>query len=158
MASANNRQWAYRITLSYEGKTVKLEAVTRLEMIALPSIHTEGAEKESGSWVTLEDRQGRALYRRPMGNPFGGTREMLGGVGREFSQVKVASTKGTIELLLPDIPGAASAVIYASETEGVHALGPAQPVAKVSMERVAALAERQARRRAGKEGENDGRK
>jgi hypothetical protein len=158
MANTNNRQWAYRLTLSYDGKTVKLESATRLEMIALPSIHTEGAEKESGSWVTLEDRQGRALYRRPMGNPFGGTREMLGGSDREFSQVKVASTKGIIELLLPDVPGAASAVIYASETEGDRAHGPAQPVAKVSLNEVLSLAERQARRRARKGGDNDGRR
>jgi hypothetical protein len=158
MANANDRQWAYRITLSYEGKTVKLEAATRLEMIALPSIHTEGAEKESGSWVTLEDRQGHALYRRPIGNPFGGTREMLGGADREFSQVKVTSSEGTIELLLPDMPGAVSAVIYASETEGANAYGPAQPVAKASMDQVASLAKRQMRRRAGKEGETDGSK
>ncbi len=158
MATANSRQWAYRITLSYVGKTVKLESATRLEMIALPSIHTEGAEKESGSWVTLEDQQGRPLYRRPMSNPFSGTREMLGGADREFSQVKVASTKGVIELLVPDLPGAASAVIYASDTEGARAHGPAQPVTKVSMDQVASLAERQARRRARKEQNEDGRK
>jgi hypothetical protein len=158
MATANSRQWAYRIILSYVGKTVKLESATRLEMIALPSIHTEGAEKESGSWVTLEDRQGRALYRRPMGNPFSGTREMLGGADREFSQVKVASTKGIIELLLPDVPGAALAVIYVSETEGARAHGPAQPVTKVSMDQVVSLAKRKARRRAGKGRDNDGRR
>ena len=76
---------------------------------------------------------------------------MLGGGEREFTRVKVAAAMGTIELLLPDMPGVASAVIYASETEGPRAHGPAQPVTKVSMNQVASLAKR-------KGGSNDGRR
>ena len=143
MASLNLRHWAYRINLSYEGRAVKLQSARRLEMITPPSIHIDGAEKESGSWFTLINRQGRVLYRRPMGNPFGGTREMLGAIDQEFGQVNVTSTSGIIELLVPDLPEAVSLMIHASETAGEHAHGAARPVAQVSMTEVAALAKRQ---------------
>jgi hypothetical protein len=139
---ANTSRWSYRVKFSFKGRDVRLESAVKLEMLAPPSLHLEGAEKESGSWFVIEDANGRPLYRRHMGNPFSGEREVLG-ADREFGRVKVPATEGTIVLLIPDLPGAQALAIHASETEGERAHQAAARVATVSLQEVAALAARQ---------------
>src|SRR5580765_5933958 len=141
METPTSPRWAYRIRLSYRGRVVKLQSAIRLEMIAPPSIHTAGADQEAGAWFTLKDSEGRALYRRPMGNPFGGMRCALG-AEREFAPISYTSSEGTIEILIPELPAADSLTLYASETEGPKAYGRAQSVTTLSLAKIAALAKR----------------
>jgi hypothetical protein len=145
MATPSNRTWAYRITLSYHEKDVTLQSATRIEMIVPPSIHFEGSEKEAGAWFTVDDARGRPLYRRPMGNPFGGVRTMLGGE-REFTHVEHSQAEGLIELLAPDLPAAASLTIHASEMENSRAKSPAAAVKQIRWKDITGLAERKGAR------------
>ncbi len=132
-------QSALRVTLSVKDRTFQIESVTRVRKVAPPSAPVEGAEQQYGTWFTVEDGNGRILYRRLMDNFLVEGIEVFTGDKREFDRVQAPGVTRVLSLLVPDIPGAATLAVHASDTEKGRAYA-AKPVFKAELRQLAEMA------------------
>jgi hypothetical protein len=132
---------AFRIILSFNGDDFKLDSATRIEKVlpaSAPPPDPQG-EGESGSWFTVEDKQGRTLYRRPLNNLFEEP-ETDADDQRGLSRAGKAPTTGVISLLVPELPGAHTFSIHSSHSAGKRGFGAARPLMKLPLRELAAMA------------------
>ncbi len=108
---------AFRVTLSVKDRSFQIESVARVQKVAPPSAPVEGAEEQYGTWFALEDSSGRMLYRRLMDNFLVEGIEVFTGEKREFDRVQAPGVTRVLSLLVPDIAGAVSLAVHASDTE-----------------------------------------
>jgi hypothetical protein len=138
MLSTANR--AYRLRFSVEEKKMKLIAAIRLHMVTPPSIPLEEMHQKCGFWFTLQDSEGRPVYRRGGGNPFVAQRELFTGEKIPLRRASTEKGSNTVELLVPDIEGAKILVISASPAK--NPFHPAEPIMKIQMRDISELAAR----------------
>jgi hypothetical protein len=132
--------FAFRVTISYREKAFKLESATRVQKVTPPSAALEGADYGAGAWFAIEGPKGRTLYRRGIDNPFDG-HEVFTGEKQEMRRVHIPGLPVGLSLLIPEIDGAETLAVYASEPPDREGkAGPAKRVFAVSMRDVAALA------------------
>jgi hypothetical protein len=104
-----------RLTFRYDGESVELVKVERLEMIAPPTVGTAPeAGTHGGEWLVIRDRGGRALSWRVLHDPLG-TRVEVHDPERGPSIVTGPAGQGVFEVLVPDLPGAQQAELYVSQ-------------------------------------------
>ena len=131
---------AFRVTISHEQTSFKLDSAIRVEKVTPPSNTIEGAEHGVGAWFTLEGAGGRPLYRRAIDNPFDG-HEVFDGEEREMRRARIPGLPQGLSLLIPDIPGAETLTVYASQPpDRAGRVEPAKRVFQVRMRDVASLA------------------
>jgi hypothetical protein len=131
--------FAFRVTISHREKAFKLETATRVQKVSSPSAALEGADY-AGAWFAIEGPGGRTLYRRGIDNPFDG-HEVFTGEKQEMRRVHVPGLPAGLSLLIPEIDGAETLAVYASEPPDREGkAGAAKRVFAVSMRDVAALA------------------
>lgn len=145
--SSRGQGRALRLTFSYEGARISLvdrQAVDRPTQPSAPLLQqtpreTEqaapGADSErqprgqSGFWIELHGRQGRALYRLVMSNPIA-FRAEAPDEGGGFTNVTVENPRGQFFVLVPNLPDAESVVVFSSPLGPEARPGPAEPVAR----------------------------
>jgi hypothetical protein len=127
-----------RLTISYREGSFRLEAAARFEQVTPASAPVEGAQQQAGSWIAIEDSQGRMLYRRFIDDPRA-PHEVIGEKD-EISRVKIPGLERSLSVVVPDLPGAATFVVYGSETDSEGRTHAARPAFKVNVQEVAALA------------------
>jgi hypothetical protein len=133
--------WAFRVIISYQESLFKLGSATRVWKVTAPSSGIEGAaHEEAGAWFVIEGAGGRTLYRREIANPFD-AHEVYTGEERGMRRVRIPGLPQALSLLVPEIEGGETLVVYASEApERAGKVEPAKRIFQVSMRDVAALA------------------
>ena len=129
-ASVDTRDYrtTLQITFAYDGERVRLVDIRRRQGIAPGSpLPTPVAGKNSGSWVELRDGQDRPLFYRGLHNPVRYMVEEHLPDGR-IRAVPGPPETGTFEVLLPDIPEAASVVLFSSPFDMEHSGEPAEEI------------------------------
>ena len=130
---------AFRILLTFEGKTFHLQSAVRIEKVTPASVPIEGAEHETGSWFALEDAKGHMLYRRFLHNLFLGA-EVHTDEKRGLQRVVPAQTSGTLSILVPELPEAKTLVIFSSHADGNKTYRAARRIMELGMRDIAAFA------------------
>lgn len=132
--------WTFRVIISYQETSFKLESAMRVWKVTAPSSEIEGAAYEAGAWFAIEGANGRTLYRRAIANPFDG-HEVYTGEERGMRRVRIPGLPQALSLLVPEIEGGETLAVYASEApKRARKVEPAKRVFQVSMRDVAALA------------------
>jgi hypothetical protein len=129
---------AFRLVLRYREGSFRLDAAAHLEKLTPASAPLEGAGQQAGSWIAIEDSQGRMLYRRFIDDPRG-PHEVIGEKD-EIVRVKIPGLERGLSLIVPDLQGAETFVVYGSETDSTGRTHAATPIFKVTIQEVAALA------------------
>ncbi len=87
-------------------------AVQRLAMIPPPPQAAVRPEDETGSWLELQDAEGRPLYRRGIENPIREDIEVVAeDAERPLTRVRAEERRGTFFVLVPDIAQARRIVL-----------------------------------------------
>lgn len=133
---------AIRLTFSYEGEKITLIDRTPVDKPVPPSAplldtrprgqSEQGANRptgQSGFWVELHGRQGRAVYRHVMSNPIEHHAEVPDEEGG-FTNVTRKNPRGVFFVVVPDLPDAESVVLFSSPLRAEAKLAPAEPVAR----------------------------
>jgi hypothetical protein len=109
---------AVRVTLSYQGKELRLVSRKVLSMRTPPSAPLEISEKQAGFWFQIEDANGHPLYRRVMQNPIQfDTETPSDDPERPLKRVPLREPRGTFYLLVPLLREARTVRIFSSPFE-----------------------------------------
>lgn len=109
---------AVRVTLSYQGKELRLVSRKVLSMRTPPSAPLEIPEKQAGFWFQVEDANGHLLYRRVMHNPIQfDTETPSDDPERPLKRVPLSEPRGTFFLLVPFLREARTVRIFSSPFE-----------------------------------------
>ena len=131
---------AFRVIISHEQTSFRLDSAIRVEKVTPPSNAIEGAAPGAGAWFAVEGAGGRTLYRRAIDNPFSG-QEVFTDEEHEISRVRIPGLPQGLSLLVPEIPGAETLAVYASAPpDRAGRVEPARRVFQVSMRDVATMA------------------
>jgi hypothetical protein len=112
----DTRPWrfSFRLTFHYTGERITLVSAERLQIIAPPSVTAKPERgKADGFWLEVQDINERVLFYRLMHNPLNTAVEAYqpdGSIRRFIGP----PTEGEFEVLVPDIPEAASVVLFGS--------------------------------------------
>jgi hypothetical protein len=86
----------------------------RVQMIAPPSVTARPEQgTSSGFWFEVQDENGRVLFHRLLHDPLRMAVEVYYPDGK-IQRVTGPPTEGEFEVLVPDIPGAATIVLFGS--------------------------------------------
>jgi hypothetical protein len=127
---------SWRLTFRYdEHGAVELADRKELSMIApgSPGPTTSGRDY-SGSWVELQDRQGRVLFERVVHNPFRTMIEVHDPPGRRSQGKPGPLQPGEFEVLLPAIPDAAAVAVWSSELDADRRTQAAREVGRFDLD------------------------
>ena len=132
VASVDTRKYrsTLQITFAYDGERVRLARIERLQGIAPGSPPPAPKVGEnSGSWVELRDAQDRLLFYRVLHNPVRYMVEEHLPDGR-IRAVPGPAEAGTFDVLLPDIPEAASVALFSSPFDMERSGEPAEEIGR----------------------------
>lgn len=131
---------AVRFTFSYEAAEIRLEARQFLDMqtpASDPLLDSERDKPQSGFWIELHDREGRAVYRRILHNPIMFSAEVPADKsetgGESFTNLRRNNPRGTFFIVVPNIPAAETLVIFSSPLGYEAAPEAAEPIFRVSL-------------------------
>jgi hypothetical protein len=123
-----------RLTFSYEGSRVWLVSQQHVEMALPPSDPLPEHGQRSGFWYEVQNEHGTIFYRRIIYNPIRFEAEIFSNDSKIPNQrIKIDNPRGTFQLLLPEIVGADSLVLYSSPLEPEFASQPATELARFSL-------------------------
>ena len=109
---------AVRVTLSYQGKELRVVSRKVLFIRTPPSAPLEIPEKQAGFWFHVEDANGHLLYRRVMDNPIQfDTETPSDDPERPLKRVPLSERRGTFFLLIPILREARTVRIFSSPFE-----------------------------------------
>ena len=102
-----------RVTLSLVSGKVNVLKATRVAMKALAPPPSPPPKKGSGFWFEIRDKDGKLLYYRPLPHGDPDTIEVFDDpeVGT-IRRVPVRNPERKIDLIIPDIPGAAEFTLH----------------------------------------------
>ena len=126
---------ALRLTFRFDGDRVELTGVQALQKLIPPRVGPEPEEgKHAGEWLQLRDGDDRVLYTRVLNDPLR-TRVDVHDPEKGPSIVVGPPASGTFDVLVPDLPDAVFAVLYASPAVQGAELRPAVLVARYELPR-----------------------
>ena len=126
---------SWRLTFHYdENGAVVLAGREDLPMVAPGSPEPVSSRGEySGTWVELQDSQGRVLFERVLHDPFRAKVELRYPSGRRTEAGYGPREPGEFEVLLPAMPDAAAVVVWSSELDAGRRDEAAREVARFSL-------------------------
>jgi len=126
---------SWRLTFHYdENGAVVLADRDDLPMIAPGSPEPVSSRGEySGTWVELQDSQGRVLFERVLHDPFRAILELRYPSARRTEAVYGPQGPGEFEVLLPAMPDATAVVVWSSELDAGRRNEAAREVARFSL-------------------------
>lgn len=105
-----------RVTLSLAAGMVEVLKATRIAMRAPASPPSPPDEKASGLWFEIRDGKGELLYHRPLPHSDIDSVEVFDDPkGGAIRRVPVASRARKIDLIVPDLAGAAEFTLHGPE-------------------------------------------
>jgi hypothetical protein len=123
-----------RLNFRFELGELTLVDRLELEMTALPTNDLEAfkPEERSGFWIEVQDRQGRALYRRSMPHPM--VRRSEGHDDETVLRtVMWVEERGAFSVVVPNLPGGAALVMFGSPTDQPEIPQPAAEILRVPL-------------------------
>lgn len=124
---------ALRLMFRFDENTVELTAAQPLRKLVtqLPGPSPEEG-RHQGEWLQLRDSDDRVLYTRVLNDPLG-TRVEVHDPDTGPYLVTGPRGRGTFDVLVPDLPTATTAVLYASPPVEGRGLRPAVAVARFDL-------------------------
>lgn len=130
---ARHSRSSWRLRFRYAGERVALVERTRVPMIAPPSVgEAPRAGKNSGTWIEVRDHRDRPVFVRRLSNPFQTLAEHHSPDGR-IEVVTRPPGSGEFEVIVPDLPGMRTVVLFSSPLAAGRATEPAREVARFSV-------------------------
>ena len=130
---------ALRLTFQFDGDHVELIDTERLEKLVPPMIGDSPEEgRHTGEWLQVRDGDGRPMFTRLLDDPLR-TRVEVHDPDEGPHIVVGPPGRGTFDVLVPDLPDAASAVLFASPALGKgknEGLRPAEPIGRFDLRRM----------------------
>ena len=127
---------ALRLTFEFDGTEVKLIDIERLEKLVPPMIGDPPDEGEHvGEWLQVRDGDDRPIFTRLLNDPLR-TRVEVHDPEEGPHIVVGPPDRGTFDALVPDLPDAAYAVLFASPAPGKgrgRGLRPAEPLGRFDL-------------------------
>lgn len=143
-----------RLTFAYDlqesNAGVRLLRVEQVRAVA-PGLSTPPPRPgQSGAWFEMRDADGRLLYYQPVHDPMPTTREAFADAAgkRALSRVPVTQATGEFQLLVPDLPNAASFSFHATLPESGSSHQSPRPGARVAAHEIVRASFDEIRRRA----------
>jgi len=125
---------ATRLTFTYVGREVRLEAAQSIAMRTPPSHALETRGERAGFWFELRDAADRVLYRRITDHPLRFSVEVrTDDPERPLAHEALDDPRGTFVLLAPDLPTAVYVVLVGSEPSPEGPRGPAVELARLPL-------------------------
>jgi hypothetical protein len=120
-----------RLTFAYSGSDIRLVRTERVAMIA-PGVATPPpAGDQAGYWIEVRDRAGKLLYHRPLHNPLRRDVEVFGDeAGEPLYRRDTSVTEGEFEVLVPDLPHAATFLLHGTPPAAENPDAASQQLAK----------------------------
>jgi len=126
---------ALRLTFEFDGDNVELAGIQRLEKLVPPmAASPPEAGRHGGEWLQLHDSEDRLLFTRLLHDPLR-TRVEVHDPDTGPSIVVGPPGRGTFDVLVPDLPDAATVVLYASPPSDERTLRPAEPIGRFDLRR-----------------------
>ena len=132
-ASARGRPRTLRLTLAYAGEEVRPAAARVVAMIAPGGSVAPAREGQAGFWIEVHDTAGQLVFQRTLVNPMPQDVESFdprGGITRHARPL----ARGTFEVLLPDLPEAATFTLWGSVTAPGAQPPAARPLVRTSFD------------------------
>jgi hypothetical protein len=117
-----------RLTFTYNGEQVNLAEIERVQMIAPAAVTPLPSTRHCGFWLEVRDAGARVLFHRVLHEPFQRTIE----VHSPDNPIRIdrpGPQRGAFEVLIPDVPGAATLVLLGSPLQRERASEPARELA-----------------------------
>lgn len=125
---------SWRLTFHFDGERISLERADRLRKIALgTTADPPQAGRNSGAWLDLVDEAGEVLFHRLLHDPFGTRAEHHSPDGRIELHVRDPQPC-RFTAVVPDMPGAAEVVLYASPADHDRMLEAAEEVGRFPLQ------------------------
>jgi hypothetical protein len=136
MSNPQPQTHARRLTFEFDGSTVRKISEQLVEM-RVPSSHpTTGYSGHTGFWFELRDANENTIYRRIMADPLQRYHEVPSPEGT-FTHRPIKVSPQVFELVLPELPAAASLVIFGAPAEPPTSIGsPTEEAARIAVPRV----------------------
>lgn len=126
---------ALRLTFEFDGDNVKLGGIERLEKLVPPmTASPPEADTHSGEWLQLHDDEDRPVFTRLLHDPLR-TRVEVHDPETGPALVVGPPGQGRFDVLVPDLPEAATVVLYASQITDERTLRPAAPIGRFDIRR-----------------------
>jgi hypothetical protein len=102
-----------RLTFAYDGTGIRLTKSQRVEMITPPSVTPPPQAGQSGYWFEVRDAQGDLHYHHSLYNPVQVDFEVFSNdPNQPITRVPNPNPTGEFTVLVPDLPGAATLILY----------------------------------------------
>lgn len=102
-----------RLTFAYSGSDIRLARVQRLFMRALAPSSPPPEGERSGHWIEVRGEADEVLYHRPLHDPLQEDAEVFGDEpGEPLYRVPSEQQEGEFEVIVPDVPGAATVALF----------------------------------------------
>ena len=121
--------YTLRVTFAYRGEKIELAGSRRVRMIAPPPVAAAPEKGQSGYWFEVRDAAGKLLFHRAVHNPVRVDVEVFANDRKQsITRVPIAEPHGEFEVLVPDLPAAASFVLHGPPANVEMQGAPAQPL------------------------------
>lgn len=126
-----------RITLGYDETALRLLRSQRIEKVAQPPFTPVPQEGDSGYWFEVRDANNKYLYHRVLNDPFEITVEVFSNDPTpSIQRVPNQNRSGELMLLVPDIPQAATFILYGPPLDTRTGLEPARELVRYSFDQL----------------------
>lgn len=124
---------ALRLTFRFDGESVELTSAEPLRKLIPPMLGEHPEEgRHHGEWIQLRDRDGRVLFSGILSDPLR-TRVEVHDPDAGPSIVVGPPGQGTFDVLVPDLPEATTAVLFASIPSRKGKLRPATAIGRFDL-------------------------
>ena len=113
MSATPDHTHSLRLTFAYSGSDIRLVRTERVAMIS-PGVATPPPTgDQAGYWIEVRDAAGNLLYHRPLHRPLRRDVEAFGDeAGEPLYRHDTSVTEGEFEVLVPDLPHAATFLLH----------------------------------------------
>lgn len=124
-----------RVTFVYRGHDIAVTGMRKARMIVPPPVSPPPEGGQSGYWVEMRAADGKLLFHRALHSPIRVDAEVFSyGEGQSIARMPVAQPQGEFEVLVPDLPGADSLVLYGPPADARLQAAPARELIRVGFD------------------------
>jgi hypothetical protein len=126
---------AFRLRLAVEGQSVRLQSLRRVDAL-VPASDPIDVSDQSGFWVEVQDREGRTIYRRVLGNVMQDTIEVFSPDPNEtVARRPRPPAQREFIVIVPDPGRGSSAALFGTPYERGRSLGSSREIARFEFDR-----------------------
>jgi hypothetical protein len=126
---------ALRVTFTYRGDEIAAAGMRKVRMVVPGTVSAPPEKGQSGYWIEVRAADGKLLFHRVLHSPVRVDVEVFShGEGPSITRVPVAEPRGQFEVLVPDLPGADSLVLYGPPADPRLQAVPARELVRVGFD------------------------